>query len=262
MSQSFNIFARWSADTSDAGAIGSRLLETFSRLEPIAPVMRNWVMLDGPRGVPLKQVETRMAAFVRKHVIRDDYGKAERVSGYGIWAYGWEVPETWDARTVHIHVNAGSTWWNEVEFEIGDSVRAAPDLSLITYPIFKDALEVFAAAWPLPWALAYTFNGDAPPIDARANAPLGRWSPFEIAWIAYLSAPLAKGLVAPAEIVAQPTPGGGVLLSAAEVTIDQMNPEHMRRSRVLEQIMRERIGVGDLNLNYRPAPHPPRAGPY
>ena len=261
MSQIFKITARWSKDASDATAIGARLLDTFSRLEPIAPVTRNWVMLDGSRGVPLKNVETQMTAFVKKRVIRDDYGKPERVSGYGMWAYGWEVPETWDARTVHVHVNAGSTWWNEVEFEIGDSA-SAPDFSLVTYPVYKDALEVFATVWPLPWALAYTFNGDAPPVDAPANAPLGRWSPFEIAWIAYLSAPLAKGLVAPAEIVAEPTPGGGVLLSAVEATIDQMNPEHMRRSRVLEGLMRERVGVGDLNLSYRPAPHPPRVGPY
>lgn len=262
MTQSFNIFARWSTDTSDARAVGARLLETFRRLEPVAPVMRNWVMLDGPRGVPLDQVQTQMAAFVRKRVQRDDYGKPERVSGYGIWAYGWEVPETWDERTVQIHVNAGSTWWNLVEFEIGDSARAAPDLSLVTYPIYKAALEVFAAAWPLPWALAYAFDGDAPPVDKPANTPRGRWSPFEIAWIAYLSAPLAKGLIAPAEILAEPTPGGGVILSAVEVTIDQTNPEHMRRSRMLENLMRERVGVGDLNLTYRPAPHPPRKGPY
>jgi hypothetical protein len=262
MSQAFNIYARWSEDTSDAGGIGTRLLETFRRLEPLAPVMRNWFLLDGARGLPVEQVEPQMAAFVAKHVQRDDYGKPERVSGYGLQAYGWTVPRTWDARTVRIRINAGSTWWNEIEFEIGDFPRYPTDFSLVTYPVFKAALKAFAAAWPLPWALARAFDSDALPVDAAAYPDRRRSWPFEVAWIAYLSAPLAKNLSIPPQILTEPTAGGGVVLSALETRIDQMNPDHMRCSRMLEQILRDRIGVGDEHRDYGPAPHPPRAGPY
>jgi hypothetical protein len=200
--------------------------------------------------------------MIERNIVRDDHGEPERISGYTVLAFGWAVPETWNARTVHITVKAGSTWSNEVEFEIGDFPRYPSDFSLVTYPIFKGALEAFAAAWPLPWALARTFDSDALPVDAAAYPDRRRSWPFEGAWIAYLSAPLAKNLSVPPQILSEPTTGGGVVLSALETTIDQMNPDHMQRSRILEQVLRDRIGVGDQYRDYGPAPHPPRAGSY
>jgi hypothetical protein len=263
MSQAFRIHATWAEDKLTPEDVGTGLLETFRCLEPLAPVMRNWCVLgaEPPRGVPLDEARQNMTALVEESVTRNDFGEPEPESGYRVGAYGWEVPETWDARTVHITVGAGSTWLNaDIEFEIGDSFFHEADASLVTYPVFKGALEAFAAVWPLPWALAYaSVEDDEPPIDAVGRR---RPSPFEIAWIAYLSAPLVKGVEIPDGLVAESTPGGGVLLSAVEVTIDQMNPDHMRRSRALEKLLIERIGVGDEHPEHHPASHPPRTGPY
>ena len=261
MSQAFRIHASWTGDSLEPADIGRGLLETFRRLEPLSPVMRNWYLLgaDPPRGVPLEQASD-MAALIKESVTRGDFDEPQPELGYRVTAFGWEVPETWDGRTVQITVDAGSAWSNEVEFEVGDALRWEPDLSLITYPIFKGALEAFAAAWPLPWALAYaSVEDDAPPIDAAARP---RPSPFEIAWIAYLSAPLAKGLELPAGLVAESTPGGGLVISAVEDRLDQMNRDHMRRSRALEQLMCARVGVGDKHPEHHPAAHPPRIGPW
>ena len=259
MSQTFNISSVWADDPQVPDEIGKRVLETLRRLEPVAPVMRNWYFLDSPsaRGIPLAQAEPQMAALVERNVRRDDFGEPEEARGYGMYVYGWEVPETWDARTVHIDIHSGSKWSNGIDFEIGghsfpgDPPRAT-DFSVVTYPVFKGALEVFAAVWPLPWALAYTFD-----IDARPR----RASPFGGAWIAYLSAALTNGLVVPSELSTQSTPGGGLVLSALDTPIDQMNPDHMRRSRILERIMLECVGVGGADRIHRPT-HSPRAGPY
>ena len=76
---------------------------------------------------------------------------------------------------------------------------------------------------------------------------------FHMAWMPYLSAPLAKGLVPPPELIAEPTPGGGLLLVAAEERLDPTDPEHLRRSRMLAEIMIEWAGGSDK---------PARAGPY
>ena len=84
---------------------------------------------------------------------------------------------------------------------------------------------------------------------------------FKVAWIAYLSPALAAGLTPPPEIVCERTPGGGMILSAVLDRLDEANPEHMRRSRILEAIMMERVGtqeppkVGAARL-------PARVGPY
>jgi hypothetical protein len=61
------------------------------------------------------------------------------------------------------------------------------------------------------------------------------------AWIAYLSAPLAAGLTPPPEIIAEPTPGGGLILSAALERLDPLNPDHARRSEMLRQILEQRV---------------------
>jgi hypothetical protein len=81
-----------------------------------------------------------------------------------------------------------------------------------------------------------------PPADVAVNGPAK--TPFGGAWITYLSAPLAKGLAPPQGLVAEPTAGGGMFLSATRTLLDQANADEMRKSRLLEKIAQERIGYG------------------
>ena len=75
------------------------------------------------------------------------------------------------------------------------------------------------------------------------SAPLFPYSRFHIPWIAYLSAPLASGLQLPAEIATERTPDGGLLMTATKERLDQANPEHLRRARILAEIMIARAGA-------------------
>ena len=52
---------------------------------------------------------------------------------------------------------------------------------------------------------------------------------------------LAAGSAGPPGILTERAPDGGLLLIAAETTLDIANPEHMRRSRTIAEFMIERV---------------------
>jgi hypothetical protein len=82
-----------------------------------------------------------------------------------------------------------------------------------------------------------------------AGAPLFPYSRHHIPWIAYLSAPFVSGLQLPAEIRAERTPNGGLLMTATEEGYDPTNPEHLRRARILAETMITRTGQKSPNDN-------------
>ncbi len=144
----------------------------------------------------------------------------------------------------------------DFEFEVG-SPHLQMDCSVITYPVYRGALEVFAVGLALPVGAGRHSSSTIAPVDrpaARSARAL-----FEVAWIGYLSAPLAAGLTPPPDLVAERTPGGGLILSAVQTRIDPSNPDHMRRSRQLEAIMLERVGLSEYG---RPNAPPARVGLY
>jgi hypothetical protein len=73
--------------------------------------------------------------------------------------------------------------------------------------------------------------------------PLFPYSLFHIPWLAYLSAPLTVSVEVSSEILTERTPDGGLLMIAAEGRFDPTNPEHLRRSRILAEIMIADSGV-------------------
>jgi hypothetical protein len=78
------------------------------------------------------------------------------------------------------------------------------------------------------------------------GAPVIRYSPFHITWIAYLSPKVATGLVVPpADLRTEHAPDGGILLSATEERFDPTNPDHLRRAHMLAETMIARTGDGD-----------------
>jgi hypothetical protein len=78
------------------------------------------------------------------------------------------------------------------------------------------------------------------------------FSMFHMAWISYLSAPLAVGLTPPAELAAQRMPGGGLILSAVQDRLDPDNSDHVRRSRILTDLMLERVGNDGTSPRWGP----------
>jgi hypothetical protein len=83
-------------------------------------------------------------------------------------------------------------------------------------------------------------------IDSVEQVPLDPTFPysiFQIPWIAYLSAEHAAGITLPRDILTERTPDGGLLMSATTERLDPDNPEHVRRARMIAEVMIARMGA-------------------
>lgn len=123
----------------------------------------------------------------------------------------------------------------------------------MTYPLFKAALLAIRAVWDAQWAYAQACRNDvvkvpidfgpgvpAFRIDSATPVPLDPTFPksvFHVPWFIYLSAQYAAGVSLAREILAEPTPDGGFLMSATKERLDPTNPEHARRARTLAETM-------------------------
>jgi hypothetical protein len=132
-------------------------------------------------------------------------------------------------------------------------------LSIVTYPLFKAALLAISAAWDVQWACAQAFRLGAVrvPIDFAPGVPAFRIdsvvqlpldptfpkSIFHAPWIVYLSEELAAGMTVAGGILAERTPDGGLLMSAATERLDPTNPEHVRCAHILADTMIAKVGV-------------------
>lgn len=249
----------WGRDTDTPDQIGARALAMIEQLSTIDPAMSNWQLLDfvALMSEPLAEIGSGLTAFVENNIRRDDDGEPDPDSGYQLVARGAPVASQYGSpQTTDVTVIAGCKWDNGVSFEIGgDSFPADP--ALVTYPIYRQAIEAIVSTWPAPWATAYAFRMDYDEVQLALGAPLFPYSLHHVAWIGYLSAPLAAGLVPPPELVCEPTPGGGMILSAVRERLDPTRPDHLRRARALTEIMTERAGDGGPMPTWGP-----REGPY
>ena len=256
----YEIRAYWGSDGLAVETIADNTIDMLDQVKTLDPAFSNWELFDEPtqESVPLTEAEKDIYAFVRRNFEPSEWNETPDGAGYSILAFGGDcLDQEWSPRLVSIGITAGCSWQNSAKFGVG-SPNLPPDYSLITYPIFKGALKAIASSWPCPWLLATYYSDDEAPIDTTMEAKRQNRSPFDVGWIAYLSPRLAAGLTPSADLAPERTPGGGLVLSAVQDLIDQRNPEHMRRSRMLEAILEDRVG----REGRRPALLPARIGPY
>jgi hypothetical protein len=253
---SYFIRSGWLERDDPPAAIGAKFLKTLDALSGIDSLPTSWEVFD-PRNVsslPLARARPRITAIVENNVSRNDFDKPSLVNGYRINATAGEFR---NPRSVHFTMKAGGRYENYTELEFGQ-YDVAPDLAIVTYPLFKAALLAINAIWHAPWACAQAFRsgavsvpttefGGVPSfrIDSVTPAPSDPsfpYSIFHIPWIAYLSPELAAGLNVTSEILTEQTSDGGLLLSVTTERFDPTNPEHLRRARILAEVMIERTG--------------------
>ncbi|MDR3471413.1 MAG: hypothetical protein P4M09_06950 [Devosia sp.] len=270
----YDIQSYWHNDIEKPDEIARRFLDNIDSLERIDPTISNWEVgdLTNSTGHSLSKIRSDMTSLVMRNIYTHyDDDRPDSRGGYHVFALSTDAPgQDGNNRSKHISIEAGALWRNRAEFSIG-SIASPPDLSLVTYPAYRQALDVMASIWPLPWACARAMQWSDVPSRSWRPPPAGstkeEWlasmravqppSPIEVPWILYLSAPFLAGLTPPPELTAEPTPGGGVVLSAMLERPDPDNPDHLRRARLLGQIMDQRLGVGDQLVGWGP-----RTGPY
>jgi hypothetical protein len=237
----FDINSAWPGRLEPPEAVGSKFLHTLDSLHRVEPSFRNWEAsdeMDGSRGYAIEPLRPRIASWVSAHPPATE-DLADWVPGVGYWVYAvsHREPGPGPSQQAEFDVRAGSNFRNENHFEIGSALRP-PDLTFVTFPLYKAALLTMISIWPAPWACARcSIWGEDPP--ALAGEPPFPYSQFQMPWIAYLSAERAAGVEVPPPVATERMPDGGLLMIAAETRFDPTNIVHMRAARLIAQTMME-----------------------
>ncbi len=246
----------WHGRPESPASVGAKFVDTLDALTRINPIFANWLLTDlrTMSSLPLAAARSNIAALVEKNVVLDDFRKPSPDRGYH--AIG-RTGKFKDPRSTRFKVDAGGKYRGGTLLEFGEH-DVAPDLTIVTYPLFKAILLAINAIWLPPWACANAFRSNTvkvtesypggvqgyrlerlPMIPSEPTFPK---SVFHIPWITYLSASLAAGLDLPDEILTERTPDGGLLMIAVEQRLDPENPAHLRRARILAETMIARSG--------------------
>jgi hypothetical protein len=247
-------------------AIGAKFLETLDSLSRIDPVLSDWIIADFPnprsgdpitdsenmKAIPLASARMRIAEIIENYVRRDDANEPDPDCGYHAFA---ATSELGGPRVADIRINAGGKYKDgDTDFGFGERYIEPPDLTVVTYPLYKAALLAINAVWRAPWACAQAFRSStisvpgveivpglvATRIDSITQVPLDPTFPqstFHIPWIAYFSAEHAAGVTLSRDILTERTPDGGLLMSATTDRLNPDNPEHVRRARIIAEAM-------------------------
>jgi hypothetical protein len=230
--------------------IGQKFLDTLDALSAADPFFTPWKVLDRPAmaALPLATARLHIAAIVEKNVVRNDYDQPEPASGYGPVGV---TNNPIASRIVTLKVDAGAVYRESgVMLVVGDPSFAPTDPAIVSYPRFRQALVAMTALWQPAWSYACAFRMDYWKTPIVPGAPVIRYNPFHIPWIAYLAPKTATGFVVPrADVRIEPAQGGGLLLSATEDRFDPTNAEHLRRAHDLAEIMIARTGDGATDTN-------------
>lgn len=230
-------------DNQSPQEIAQNGVRTLDLLNLIGPPFANWSIVDADENyIPMEEARGQAVRLVEENVDRED-GIPWPRGGYAFWASTLALPEVPFARSATLSVRAGSPDNNRMTLAVG-GFDAPPELDLVTYPGFKAALIALASTWPCPWANAHAFIDGYWRKSTALGEPPARFSGFHLAWISYLSAPLAAGLAIPPELIAEPGPNGGLILSAVTEQFDPTNPSHLQRSQILARVMVDQVDGG------------------
>jgi hypothetical protein len=269
----------WQDRVETPAAIGAKFLNTLDALSRIDPIFSDWIIAECPnprsgdlitdsenmKAIPLASARPRIAEIIENYVVLDDAGDPDPDHGYNAMAATSELA---GLRTARVKVRAGGKYGGGVDFGFGRHMMKPPDLTLVTYPLFKAALLAINAIWRSPWACAEAFRSGsisvpgveivpglvATKIESVTQVPLDPTFPrsiFHIPWIAYLSAERAAGIALTRDILTERTPDGGLLMSATTDRLDPMNPEHVRRARIVTEVLITRAGKSSGEIGAR-----------
>ena len=262
------ISSNWHGRVETPAAVGAKFLAMLDALSGIDPIFENWLLADFPnpssgdpdidgwniKAIPIASARPRIAEIIENYVVRNDFNDPYPDDGYTGIAMTREIS---DPRVACVSLNAGGKREGGLWLNFGDD--PAPDLTIVTYPLYRAAVLAINAVWRAPWVCAEAFRSGAISVpnveivpgligtrfDSVERVPLDPtfpYSVFHIPWIVYLAAEYAAGVALPRDILAERTPDGGLLMSATTQRLDPDNPEHVRRARIIAEVMIARVG--------------------
>ncbi|WP_158917390.1 Imm52 family immunity protein [Caulobacter sp. S45] len=249
----YSIESVWLDRTENPKFIGEKFIATLNSLSRGNQIFRNWGVSDVPEShdlaaledahnISLDQASENITDFVKGHIhYYEDTNQLDKDFGYDLLAFNnFEEDENTNPKDLIVAITAGAKFKNRANFMAG-GYWMEPDPSVVTFPIFSLAIRTLIRIWAPTWANARAggWNDAAGSIPSAYKALWGQH--FLAPWMSYLSAPLAEGLHPPPDILAERLSDGGLLMIATEDRLDPTNPEHMRRAKLLADIMLQRV---------------------
>jgi hypothetical protein len=236
----YEIIAKWRVEPTASVVMGEKFLRALELIAAAAPEVGVWKIARAPGQkytLSIDEARKILPSLMIVNVATDDWGDPDPDYGYRLFA---GTRNDMSPKGIRLSAAAGGRFADRISFRVGSHI-APSDLAVVSYRLFRAALLAIIGQWPSVWANAYLYRSDDRNLPRPPDIPLHPDSKFHIPWLSYLSAPLAKRLRPPADIVSERTPDGGSLMIATEERFDPTNPEHMRRSREIAQIMIARI---------------------
>lgn len=239
---SFWIGAAWGMRKESPAQLGERFLQSLEALSNISPLFRPWWVLNSSltldeladetrtdRGFLVDEARPRMTEIVEMGVLKDDSEYPTPIGGYSVSAINSErsSPRSVSLR-VHGADSYGPLWGRGAVFST--AYGQTPDPAIVAYPVFKTVLTTLVSIWDVECAGACSSE-----LSACWNEA-GKLR-FDLAWMRYLSAPLAQRINPPSDVLVEHIQGGGLLLIAAEETFDTANPKHMAAARSIRDAL-------------------------
>jgi hypothetical protein len=219
--------------------IGEKFFETIDAISRAEPRLGNWSTSDEPTGANPYRIEPHRrnpGALISRHPGFEDHIGQD---GYWICAYA-DRDECASNERAFLILKAASSYRDRAHFELG-SERHPPNPAVVTFGLYKAVLLAMIRIWPAPWANAQCANwGEELP--TLPGDPPFLYSGYGLPWISYLCAERAAKVDVPTGVKTERTPDGGLLMIATEERFDYTNPEHMRPSRLMAEIMIEHGG--------------------
>jgi len=223
--------------------IGQDFLTMIDTLSGFDPTLKDWGVpdpKDAKKALPLASSRSKFTKYVKYNARKDDWDRPDSSEGYFVFAITGHPKNEHDNKNVTFSLSQGAPTRNFFEFEMG-SQYAPPKPPSLRFDLYKFALMKGLSIWPAPSGVAYYRLMTAGQAEGCID-PTFPYSGYHIPWMAYLDAELSKKASVPADIATERTPDGGLLMIATEEVLDPMNVEHMRRARIIAEIMIKTCG--------------------
>jgi len=232
----YKIHASWGPRVETPEAIAGRFLACTDRLKQIHPAYDNWIFILNRKPRKYDALRETLGAAVAANIDRAEDGTPTPI--YGYWASVVNSRKS-GPRSLSDIVTAGSGLSNSAKIQTG--YRVVPDPTIIAYPTFKAALLALAESFDVAYCSAYP------------QQIIDLWSEdinFDIAWMNYLAPRFAPLVTPPPSAIVERTPGGALLMAAADTTFSMDNPAHLAVARKIN------AALAPINALPWPPPEP------
>lgn len=237
---SYGIEACWHIEPTSPAMLGKKFLDILDAISVVSPRDGQWELGKPPYReeiFTIEEVRANTAQWVEKNAVIED-GVADPEAGYKLLALVLAEPSS---RMMSLVGRIGGRLGDTIRFRVGDAVGAS-DLETATYTLFRTALLAIISSFPPVWATASFSLRKPESLPSMPTASPQPMASYSGPWLSFLCAPLAEGLIPPVGVPCERTPDGGLLMIAAEERFDPLNPDHMRRSRAIAEVMSTSLG--------------------